>query len=103
MGYRPGKIYYGVELTPMLRSLLIKDIHLSLIDPPSLDLVPEEDHGTSKSKQNPSPSKRVGRSDHPSGGHGSTAQSEQRSSGTSEDSPEIERPEFLYGRGSGAN
>jgi len=37
--YRPGKIYTE-ELTPLLKALLDKDVHLSLIDPPTLEAPP---------------------------------------------------------------
>lgn len=34
--YRPGKVYHE-ELTPLLKAILLKDDHLQLIDPPTLD------------------------------------------------------------------
>jgi hypothetical protein len=37
MGYKAGKIYTE-ELTPMLKAALLNDRHLSLIDPPSLEV-----------------------------------------------------------------
>lgn len=35
LGYEPGKIYTE-ELTPLVKALLEQDVHLNLIDPPSL-------------------------------------------------------------------
>ncbi len=40
--YRPGKIYTET-LTPLLKALLDKDVHLSLIDPPTLEEPPVVD------------------------------------------------------------
>lgn len=39
LGFLPGKIY-TVELEPLLEELLKKDVHVSLIDPPTLDPQP---------------------------------------------------------------
>lgn len=36
LNYLPGRIY-TVELDPVLKALLDNDVHLSLIDPPTLD------------------------------------------------------------------
>lgn len=46
LGYMPGKIYTA-ELDPLLKALLEEDVHLNLIDPPTLD----PNYG----KQKPSP------------------------------------------------
>jgi hypothetical protein len=40
LNYFPGKIYTE-ELDPVLKALLEKDVHLQLIDPPSLELSDE--------------------------------------------------------------
>lgn len=37
LNYKPGTIYTE-ELTPLLKTVLEQDRHLSLIDPPSFDL-----------------------------------------------------------------
>lgn len=37
MGYRPGQIIKAT-LTPMLKAILDKGVHLTLIDPPSLEV-----------------------------------------------------------------
>lgn len=36
LNYMPGRIY-TVELDPLLEGLLKEDVHLNLIDPPTLD------------------------------------------------------------------
>lgn len=40
LNYFPGKIYTA-ELDPILKGLLEKDVHLQLIDPPTLDTAKE--------------------------------------------------------------
>lgn len=38
LGYRAGEVYTE-ELTPLLRAVILNDKHLSLIDPPNLEIL----------------------------------------------------------------
>lgn len=65
LGYSPGRIYEE-ELYPLLEAVLRKDVHLRLIDPPSLDPAPvpeppkEGTNGSRPNITNPNPAKGAG-------------------------------------------
>lgn len=40
LNYMPGHIYTA-ELEPVLKALLLQDVHLQLIDPPTLEITKE--------------------------------------------------------------
>lgn len=66
LNYMPGRIY-TVELDPLLKSLLEQDVHLNLIDPPTLD----ENYGIRN--KNANHAAESGQADGQSSGNGATA------------------------------
>jgi hypothetical protein len=50
MGYRPGQVI-KTELTPIIKALLIKDKHIQLIDPPSVEDLNGSHESSSNSKK----------------------------------------------------
>lgn len=106
LGYRPGRIYEE-ELYPLLEAVLRKDVHLRLIDPPTLDEQPttpkEVLNGNSKNIKSPNPPKGAGQNNRRSSGDGSSTKSGEHPKGDSSNSPPVRREPVVHGRSAGEN
>lgn len=93
-GFHPG-VVYTTEATPLIRALLSRGTHLTLIDP--LELESEDD-----SSESNSPSKVSGQTAESDYGDGAKKKSGKSSSGSSESGSEVGRNKEFYRRDSGS-
>lgn len=106
LGYRPGRIYTD-ELYPLLEAVLRKDVHLRLIDPPTLDGPPttpkEVLNGSSKNIKSPNPAKGAGQDNRRSSGDRPSTESGEHPKGDSIVSPPVGWEPVVHGRSTGEN